>query len=384
MHELSVDNLFGSSGSAPASGYDPISFAVFTEWESGDAAHFSVMVPTSYNAGADFFLRIDESTQSMSKHHKWQVDTVLLRPGIHATDESDESETFSSEYEAPEASHQLATRTMQVTGTTEPGRVSDIPVAAGDVLSFTLSRTGASTDEDPGPIRVLGLTVVAATTAAATTDCSGRMASIISAVRDLFNEAQGGLITDEFIVRATNRCLIDLAGENYWRRESWVPSMSGKATTNLLDYLPDFQDVHQVTYSGDTGPMQSLGSFHRYLELRGNDEDCGRPAFFVIQNTVLHVYPSPSMSSASGYSVYHSYVPQELTCSPENPNPSIPRSHDSVFVYYALKESFLRDRHAPGADRKFREYSQLYEAAKQKLLGEGEPPRLGLQPYRRS
>jgi hypothetical protein len=53
-----------------------------------------------------------------------------------------------------------------------------------------------------------------------------------------------------------------------------------------------------------------------------------------------------------------------------------------LFVYFVLKQAFLRDRHAPGAEIKFQEYSQLYEQAKQNLLGEKDPPKMALRPYR--
>jgi hypothetical protein len=75
-------------------------------------------------------------------------------------------------------------------------------------------------------------------------------------------------------------------------------------------------------------------------------------------------------------------MPEELTCSSVNPNPSIPRAHDMIFVYFTLKQAFLRDRHAPGADVKFQEYLRLYEMEKQRLLGEGDPPLLALRSYR--
>jgi hypothetical protein len=96
----------------------------------------------------------------------------------------------------------------------------------------------------------------------------------------------------------------------------------------------------------------------------------------------MYVWPPPDVDLQSGYCLYHSYLPDELTCSSANPNPPLPKAHDMVFVYFTLKQAFLRDRHAPGADTKFNEYSRLYEQEKQNLLGEADPPGMSLRCYR--
>jgi hypothetical protein len=128
--------------------------------------------------------------------------------------------------------------------------------------------------------------------------------------------------------------------------------------------------------------MTALGSFKQYEELRTGSQATAVPEYYVVQNNMMYVWPIPGSDVNSGYCVYHSYQPIDLTCSSVNPNPPIPKAHDSIFVHHALKDAFLRDRHAPGADAKFREYSQLYEAEKQRLLGEADPPKLSIRSYR--
>ena len=44
--------------------------------------------------------------------------------------------------------------------------------------------------------------------------------------------------------------------------------------------------------------------------------------------------------------------------------------------------AFLRDRNAPGADLKFREYSQLYEIEKKRLLESAQPASVKLRTLR--
>ncbi len=45
--------------------------------------------------------------------------------------------------------------------------------------------------------------------------CVGRVGKIAEAVCDLFNESTGGFLPDGFILRSINRCLQDLAQEDY-------------------------------------------------------------------------------------------------------------------------------------------------------------------------
>ena len=213
-------------------------------------------------------------------------------------------------------------------------------------------------------------------------DCEGRVGTIIDTARDLFNETAGGFITDAFILRSINRCQQDIAQEDYWRRETWIPSVSGTNDISLLTVIPQYQHVHQLRFVGCRDPMTPLGSFQEYQELKADANTPGLPQYYVVQNNTLYVWPPPDRGLESGFCIYHSYLPDNLTCSAVNPNPPIPKAHDLVFVYFVLKQAFLRDRHAPGADLKFQEYSALYDREKQKLLAAGDPPGLALRSYR--
>jgi hypothetical protein len=128
--------------------------------------------------------------------------------------------------------------------------------------------------------------------------------------------------------------------------------------------------------------MTPLGCFREYEELKAESNTPGIPEYYVIQNNTMFVWPPPDRDLESGFCAYHSYLPNDLTCSEANPNPPIPKAHDMVFVYFVLKQAFLRDRHAPGADAKFQEYSGLYDREKWKLLAAGDPAGMALRSYR--
>ncbi len=213
-------------------------------------------------------------------------------------------------------------------------------------------------------------------------NCSGRVGTIVDTVRDLFNESAGGFISDDFILRSLNRCREDLAKDDYWRRETWITATSGASQVELLSSIADYQHVHQVRYSGQREPMVPLASFSEFNTLRTADTSKGTPEYYVVQNGNLYVWPAPSSAVSSGYCVYHSYLPSELSCASGSNNPPVPPAHDMLFVYFTLRQAFLRDRHAPGADSKFLEYSRLYELEKAKLLGAADPPGLAFRAYR--
>jgi hypothetical protein len=382
MTEIPIQTLLPSSGAVPLNAYDPQSRAGYTAWDLDDEARFSIVVPNDYHIGSDFYLRLHESSNASSASHRWQVTTLLLRPGIHNTDELTKVETHIQEFESSSRADRLTLRTFAVTGSGAAGCVSDAPIQATDILAITMKRIAASTNEDPNPIRLFDVSLETATSETALSQCAGRVGTIVDSVRDLFNEATGGFLSDDLILRSINRCQQELAQENYWRREAWVRAASGVSEVELLSALPDYQDIHQAHFSGCDHPMAALPGFREYQELKTGALAPGVPEYYLIQNNKMYVWPPPQSDLSSGYRIYHSYMPEELTCSSVNPNPSIPRAHDMIFVYFTLKQAFLRDRHAPGADVKFQEYLRLYEMEKQRLLGEGDPPLLALRSYR--
>jgi len=382
MAVIRIEKLIPSSGADPTEGYDSASPVGFTQWEPDDEARFSVVVPETYVGGSNVLLKLHESTPSVTGRHAWQLSTLLVRPDVHVTAQQAPAETVSGEYEAAPVADRLTIRTLAATGATGAGLVADTSIQPGDYLSFVLKRLPASSEEDPNSIKVFAISLDIVMDETAVSDCPGRIGRIIDTVRDLFNESGGDFLSDQFILRSVNRCLQELAQDDYWRTESWIPSVAGTNRIDLLAAIPRFQDVHQVRFSGRTNPMVPLGGYKEYDDLRTASNSSGVPECYTVQNTSLFVWPPPQESLAEGFCIYHSYLPADLTCGEESADPPVPRAHDMVFVYYVLRQAFLRDRHAPGADLKFQEYSALYDREKQKLLSEGDPPGLSLRPYR--
>lgn len=382
MAVIPVEMLAPATGAAPSNACDPVSNMEFTQWELDDEARFSFTIPDNFLSSDNIVLRLQESSPSVSARHSWQAITVLFRPGSDVTNQQSISETSTLECLSSSTPDQLVSRSFTVTGSILKGAVGTHQISAGDLVGITLKRIPVPAGEDPNAIKLFDLSATHCIDDTRISDCAGRVGSIIDTVRDLFNESTGGFLPDEFILRSINRCLQDLAQENYWRKETWIPANSGIDEIDLTSAIPGFQDIHQVRFSGRSMPMAVLGSFKEFLEVKTGGGSRGSPVYYSVQNCSLCVWPPPLTDMASGYCIYHSYLPAALTCTQDNPDPPVPRAHDSAFVYFVLRQAFLRDRHAPGADQKYQEYAQLYEREKQKLLGEGDPPQLSLRPSR--
>jgi hypothetical protein len=382
MISIPVGTLIPTSGAAPGLGYDMVSSVGFLAWAVGDEARCSVITPDNHPLGADMDLSFYESSPSVAKRHAWRVETLLLRPGVHTGNAKTACEARTVDAVSPSTAHLVGLTSTPITGLTEPGRVGGTAVIAGDLLSVTLRRIEASADADPERIRLHHLRVTSRGLGEAPSPCPGRTGAIMLAVRDLFNESAGGFISDDFILRAINRCRETLAVEGYWRRESWAAVRSGVSRVNLLDEIADFQDLVSVRFSGADRPMTRFSSFGAFMEAEARNASPGTPTHYFERNGVLHIWPRPAEDAASGLEIRHSYLPPELSCRPGECDPPVPRGHDAVFTYFALRQAFLRDRHAAGADAKVREYTQMYEAEKLKLLGEGAPTAATLRGYR--
>lgn len=377
MSLISIENFNACSGPMPVDGYDTESGAGFTLWTVGNAAGFRFVIPENYRSGNDLFIILFESASSASANHSYAVNSVLLRSGIDPA-----AEKFTYRFRSPSSANLITRRSLKASGSSVPGAIAGRAVLAGDVICVNLQRISSSTGEDPNPVKIFAALVEISVETVTNSPCSGRVGKIVDSARDLFNESCAGFLSDEFILRCINRCIEDLAQEDYWRSEKWISCARGATEIDLLEAVPKYQKIFQVTFQGCETPLRLLASYQEYLEFKGRAGGNGVPQALVIQNNSMHVWPAPDRSLPTGFRLYHSCIPDEITCSSENPNPPVPRAHDIIFVYYTLKHAFLRDRHAPGADLKFQEYSLLYDREKRKLLGEADSPGLRLRTRR--
>jgi len=382
MDYVSVESLLPLSNPAPSHAYDPVSAAAYTEWQLLDEAMFYLAIPNAYVPRSDLFLEIDEASVSMSLNHAWEVAATLLRPSLPVGSLDTGRQTAQLEYASSDSSLQLSRRVIQATGGEKPGCIGGEPMQSGDLLCLVLRRVPAAPPEDPLPLRVFNIKAGIQLSETRVSDCPGRLGYIIDSVRDLFNEASQGFITDEFILRSVNRCVRELAQEGYWCRETVIAAEAGVCNIDIRSVMPDLQDIYQVCFQRPEQIMECVGSFREFTSLRCTIPGAGRPQFYTVQGNTLYVWPPPSEDAEAGFIVFHSYLPPEIHCTAQAVEPPVPPAYDPMLARYALKEAFLRDRSSPEADAKFQQYSAMYEEDKQRLLGEIAPPTVSLRPSR--
>lgn len=380
MKSILIDSLFTTSAPSPSNAGADDTHARHTLWESCDEAGFTLIVPSDYTAGTDLDLVLEESSPASGLCHSWTVKCSMKKEVNSQVSIHEESSEH--EFTASGSSGSMITRSMTVTGSLNPGTLNNVSIQPGDGLTFIIRRSACEVDEDPGEIKVFNISVEYEASQALLSNCPGRTGLIMETVRDLFNEPEADFLTDDFMLRSMNRCMQDLAMEGYWRRSSWIPSVAGSDVVNLLEAIPDFNDVYQVSYGPQRWPMTVLSSLKGLERLRMVFDVPGTPEYYLIQNNSLMITPVPTVSLSKGFLVYHSYCPAALTCSDKNPNPDVPRSYDQLFVYFTLCQAFLKDRGAPGADTKFNEYNALYQNLKNRLMATAAPVRASIRPSR--
>lgn len=380
MKSILIDSLFTTSAPSPSNARSGDTHLRHTLWEVGDEAGFTIIAPSDYTAGTDLDLVMEESSPGHGMRHSWSVRCSLKKEmdtQVTIHEESSEHEFTSS---GPASS--MVRRSMTATGSLNPGTVGNVSIQPGDSLTFIISRTACEADEDPSEIKVFNISVEYEASRAILSNCPGRTGLIMETVRDLFNEPEADFLTDDFMLRSMNRCMQDVAMEGYWRRSSWIPASAGRDVIDLLQAIPDFNDVYQISYGPQRWPMTGLSSLKGLERMRMVFDVPGTPEYYLIQNNSLMITPAPTVSLSKGFLVYHSYCPASLTCSDKNPNPDIPRSYDQLFVYFTLCQAFLKDRGAPGADAKFQEYNALYHNLKNRLMATAAPVRASISPSR--
>lgn len=382
MDYQSVESLLPLSDATPSHGYDPVAGVAYIEWRLFDEALFYLTIPERYEPKSDVFIQIDEASLSVSLNHAWEVATTLFRPSMSLASKDAATQTVDLQFTSAESPLQLSRRLIQATGGQTPGCIGSQPMQPGDLLCLTLRRASATTMEDPLPLRVFNIQAGIQRSQTRISDCPGRLGTIIDSVRDLFNDTSQGFLTDEFIVRSVNRCVRELAQEGYWNRETNLSAQAGVSSIDVRSVIPDLQDIYQVCFQTHQEMMECVGSFRQFTSLQHSMPGAGRPQFYTLQGGILYVWPPPLVNADPGFIVFHSYLPPEIKCTAEALELPFPRAYDAMLVHFVLKEAFLRDRSSPEADIKVQQYSAMYEADKQRLLGEAAPPTLSLRPAR--
>lgn len=370
MATISVDTLGPTDGPSPRNLYDPESLFGFIEWSAGDQALITFRAPDDYDSAGKFQVTFDEIVPASPVDYLWLATVAVFRRGPDTGEVPAPAsiETGFDSHDINEAG-QISTRTIEVAP-------EDIPVGPGDNVSIRLEYSSAGSEPCPEKLLTLAYRIVTPDIApvALTPEIPGRIAQIAREARDLFNEETGDFLSDEFVARAISSCIRELARENCWPAETWLPVVAGEDALDVFQVIPDAQEIHRVWFMDDASPMIRIETLDEFIEMSRRLPKTGVPQYYLVRNNRMKILPAPCVNSDRGYYVDYASIPP--TPSPETAGddyPPSPRAFDSVFTLFVLKQAFLRDRNAPGADLKFREYSHLYETDKKRLLEISQP-----------
>jgi hypothetical protein len=336
-------------------------------------------VPDDFDTAGSISLRFDELVPSSAFAYSWETTTGVRKNGSNPGDVSSTAQNSASfdSYNAV-TSGSIVTRSMSV-------NQDDLAIAPGDIVSVRLEYS--CVEDKPCPEHLLTLAYRVVTLegepTVPTPVSSGRLAEITREARDLFNEEAGVFLSDEFVVRAVNSCVRDIARENYWSAETWIAAIEGQDTIDVSQAIPDAQEIHRIWFRDVATPMTRLETFDALIEISRQCPKTGVPEYYLARDNLIRIVPGPSLNLEHGFYVHYSRIPRPLGLSlGDRAEPPVPRSYDSLFTLFVLRQAFLRDRNAPGADLKFREYSQLYEIEKRRLLESAQPASVKLRTLR--
>jgi hypothetical protein len=321
----------------------------------------------------------DELVPSSAFVYSWETTTGVHKNGSNPGDVSSPTHstaTFDS-YDAG-ISGRIVTRSISVTQ-------DNLAIAPGDIVSIRLEYSCVVDEPCPEHLLTAAYRVVTVEgePTVPTPVSSGRLAEITREARDLFNEEAGVFLSDEFVVRVVNSCVRDIARENYWSAETWIAAVEGQDKIDVSQAIPDAQEIHRIWFGEASTPMTRLETFDELREITLQCPNTGVPEYYLARDNLIRIVPGASLNSEHGFYVHYSRIPKPLGLSPgDRAEPPVPRSFDSIFTLFVLRQAFLRDRNAPGADLKFREYSQLYEIEKKRLLESAQPASAKLRTLR--
>jgi hypothetical protein len=373
-----IEIFRSTGGTQPSDGVDGTSGIVYRGWSLNDEEGFTVRVPVGYTAGSLLKLNISEASQNTARRHKWQA-TVTVRKDTDPTNVS-AGEAFTSEVVSSATAYAKTARILSLCDSS--GEVNSVAPAAGDILNVKLKRIAASADEDAADIRVFDYDFETVVDQALVSGCLGRVGSIIDRVLVKFNEQSEEHLHTADIIDWINQCNAEIARNEYWRTTTLIDSVAAQLEYDLLSLIPNYEKAYRVRWMVESSPQQ-----YEIVQTRGDYDEAameqsdydGQVMIAFIDSNTLFLWPAPTSSATGAIEIYHSEYRGDLGCSSDY-TPSIPKSHDMLFVYFCLQEAFLKDATNVKATSLTSYYAQKYEQELEKLFAQQIDQNFGVRP----
>lgn len=341
--EIFVEVLVPGSGGFPNNGVDS-GGAVYTEWDVGDEALFTVALPDRHDGGA-VGIRLDVIGSNGLKH-KWSV--RVSRAGIELGETTAEFVGTGSE---------VTESIVALEGTSS--------LSSGDTLSISVSRVAATAFEDDAPALLYGLRFYCGVAVGAISSCSGRVGKIVDGVLIRYNDPDEKHISATEIVVFINDLIRELAQRRIFRRSVWVELDDGQHIIDVTEFGADVIDVVSLGYQEiEGGCLWNVSAVNDTWNVEKFREVYGPPRWYFNDGVNVDIAPTPDYGGRLGAVV--AYLPGDASCD----DGTLPTSaaYDQIYTSYCLRECHGRDWTASGAREQWARYNALYEAELAKLM----------------
>ncbi len=191
-------------------------------------------IPYGFESGSRVRLIFNETIPATGLAYSWDIESRALSQASNLALPVSNPYTSSTRFLSsdPLAVGLVAVRTIPLVD--DHGMISGASLNSGDALCVRIKLAIEGTDPAPTELSTFAYRIeLSVDTESCNVECVGRVASIIRATRDLFNEDNSGFLRNDFILRSINECLKDLARENYWSAEKILPAVAGQDAIEL-------------------------------------------------------------------------------------------------------------------------------------------------------
>ena len=341
--ETLIEVLLPGEGGLPQNGVDG-GGSIFTEWDVGDEAQFTVSPPDRHDGGP-IGLKLDVSA-TLLKRHQWRV--RLSRSGM----------LLSEVYQTFNGTGSEFTEAIEI-------MASSTDLQGGDNLTCSLKRVDAPSEEDTIGVLVYGLRFYAGVSVGPISSCSGRVGKIVDSVLLRFNDPDQRHISQSEIVVFVNDLLMELAQQRVFRRSIWKNVTAGSSNLTMEELGSDVIDVVSMAYQEhEAGHIWNMQAVNQIWDVEKFRSVYGPPRWYHVNGGVIEFAPKANRGGRIG--VVAAIECPQASC--ETGALPTSKAHDQMFVYYCLRECHGRDWTAVGAREQWSRFNGLFEAELAKML----------------
>ena len=209
---------------------------------------------------------------------------------------------------------------------------------------------------------------------------TARMTAIIANVQNTYNAVSSTTFDSNVITNYVNRGLQDVARKGYFLKETTIDVTLGETSVSLITgTTPPISDLLEVKaiWSADTNSSpqfiicQSYGELMEFQNQNSLSTSTTLKIGIMILNNMLYVQPEPTVTFTDALTVFHSYIPADVSIGGTPTDPPTPASFDEGLEFYVCYRQAMRDMNRQKADQRIITFKGLWDSAVRDLMSAG-------------